>query len=115
MVCITRGRWGAGVLGSLVMAISPAVGLAQSVNDPNLVVTTHIEGTTFNGLTGMRFLGDSPEELFTIEKNPGQVRYFNNGSASTALDLNVNNATEQGLLGIELDPGFASNGHVYLF
>ena len=58
----------------------------------------------------------SSNKLFVLEKNTGKVQYVLNGAVDhTALDLAVNNFSERGLLGIALDPGFASNHFVYLY
>ena len=54
--------------------------------------------------------------MLVLEKNTGRVLFIVNGSiVSVALDLAVNFASERGLLGIALDPGFANNGFVYLY
>ncbi|MEO7838954.1 MAG: PQQ-dependent sugar dehydrogenase [Anaerolineales bacterium] len=64
--------------------------------------------------TSLAFLG--PNEFFVLEKNTGKVQYILNGVVDhTALDLAVNNFSERGLLGIALDPNFASNHFVYLY
>src|SRR5687768_18599106 len=64
--------------------------------------------------TTMAFLG--PNEFFVLEKNTGIVQHVVDGAIQgAALDLAVNNFSERGLLGIALDPDFASNGFVYLF
>jgi glucose/arabinose dehydrogenase len=55
-------------------------------------------------------------EFFLLEKNTGKVQHIENGATvGTALDLNVNFASERGLLGIALHPSFSSNNWVYLF
>jgi len=64
--------------------------------------------------TTLAFLG--PNEFFVLEKNTGIVQYVVNGAIQpAALDLAVNFFSERGLLGIVLDPGFASNHFVYLY
>src|SRR5262249_52367029 len=50
-----------------------------------------------------------------LEKATGKVQHVVNGAVTTALDLAVNNNSERGLLGIALDPAFASNHAVYLY
>lgn len=62
----------------------------------------------------MAFIG--PNDFLVLEKNTGQVKRVVNGAVqSTVLDLAVNNASERGLLGIALHPGFPTNPGVYLF
>ncbi|HEX6270135.1 MAG TPA: PQQ-dependent sugar dehydrogenase [Anaerolineales bacterium] len=56
------------------------------------------------------------DEFFVLEKNTGKVQHFVDGVFHhTPLDLAVNNASERGLLGITLDPDFATNDFVYLY
>lgn len=81
------------------------------MRDPNLLV-----GAVLTGLvtpTGIAF--PAPNELFVLEKNTGKVMHLAPGSLNTVLDLAVNNASERGLLGIALDPSFATNRFVYLY
>jgi glucose/arabinose dehydrogenase len=84
---------------------------AQSLLDPGLQYRV----LPVSGLaqpTGMRFIdGDS---LFVIEKATGKVRLVDQGNITDVLDLAVNSDSERGLIGIELDPNFASNGYTYL-
>jgi hypothetical protein len=62
----------------------------------------------------MAFLGS--DEFFVLEKNTGKVQHIVDGAIQgTVLDLAVNIASERGLLGIALDPGFSSNHYVYLY
>ena len=64
--------------------------------------------------TSLAFIGAN--DFFVLEKATGKVQRIQNGSLhSTVLDLAVNSASERGLLGIALHPGFALNGYVYLF
>ncbi|HEX8096895.1 MAG TPA: PQQ-dependent sugar dehydrogenase, partial [Pyrinomonadaceae bacterium] len=62
----------------------------------------------------MAFIADN--DFLVLEKASGRVKRVVNGAVqSTVLDLPVNNASERGLLGIALHPGFATNGLVYLY
>lgn len=98
-------------LALLVLEADGVVG--QTLSDPNLTITTH--GSNFSAPTQLRFLGDDPNDYFVTEKNTGIVKAVINGVASTALDLNVANDSERGLLGIALHPGFSTNKQVYLY
>lgn len=83
-----------------------------TVADRNLIVSAAITG--LEQPTSMAFIGD--DEFFVLEKATGRVKLVVNGAvAATVLDLAVNSASERGLLGIALHPGFAANGYVYLF
>jgi len=54
--------------------------------------------------------------MFVCEKETGKVKYFKNGAfVNVVLDLPVENDGETGLLGIELDSNFATNGKVYIY
>ena len=89
----------------------PAV--AQSVNDPNLQVQTWVRG--LDRPVGADFF-NSRGDLFAIEKNTGRVQIIRNRKVrSTALDLNVANDSERGLLGMTLSPTFNQDNFVYLY
>ena len=102
---------------AMLMAVSPALPAAAQVSGPvmhhpNLAVRTVVSGLTTP--TMMVFLG--PSEMLVVEKNTGIVQHVTDGAIQgAALDLAVNFASERGLLGITLDPNFASNGYVYLY
>ena len=89
-----------------------AQGAGPEMLDPHVGVRTILSG--LNLPTTMAFLG--PNEFLVLEKNTGKVQHVLNGAVDhTALDLAVNNFSERGLLGIALDPSFASNHFVYLY
>src|SRR5205807_2123654 len=57
-----------------------------------------------------------PDDFLILEKATGKVQHVVNGVvAGTALDLAVNSASERGLLGIALQPNFATTHGVYLY
>ena len=105
------------VLLSLLMSststnFAAAQGAGPEMLDPHLGVRTVLTG--LNLPTSMAFLG--PNEFLVLEKDTGTVQHVLNGMIDhTVLDLAVNNASERGLLGIALDPKFASNHFVYLY
>jgi aldose sugar dehydrogenase len=75
-------------------------------------VTTLVSG--LNQPTSMVFMG--PGDLLVLEKASGRVLHIVNGAVmGTALTLPVNSASERGLLGIALQPDFASSHGVYLY
>ena len=83
-----------------------------TVVDPNLAVREVVTGLTTP--TTMAFLG--PTHFLILEKNTGRVlRVLDGMVQGVALDLNVNFASERGLLGIALHPHFPGNPGVYLF
>ncbi len=80
--------------------------------DSRLGVRTVVSGLTTP--TSLAFLG--PNDFFVIEKNTGRVQRVVNGAvAGSVLDLAVNSASERGLLGIALHPGFPATPFVYLY
>ena len=85
---------------------------AQTVSDPNLVVTT-VTAPGISQPTGLRFLDN--DSIFVIEKATGDVKLVENGATKVVLDLTVDGSSERGLLGIELHPNFSTNGHTYLY
>jgi glucose/arabinose dehydrogenase len=89
-----------------------AQGTGPVILHPGLGVRPAVTGLDFP--TTMAFL--SSNEMFVLEKNTGIVQHVVDGTIQgAALDLAVNNFSERGLLGIALDPDFASNGLVYLY
>ncbi|HEX8150800.1 MAG TPA: CHRD domain-containing protein [Pyrinomonadaceae bacterium] len=79
---------------------------------PGLGVRTVVAG--LNQPTSMAVIGTN--DFLVLEKASGRVVRVKNGVArGVALDLNVNSASERGLLGIALHPGFATNRFVYLY
>src|SRR5262245_20529946 len=64
-------------------------------------------------VTDFRFLPDG--RALVVEKTGAVVLRRANGSVATAGTLPVDTANGDGLLGVEVDPGFASNGFIYVF
>ena len=100
-------------LSLFVLALSTSLAAAQTVNDPNLKIQRWVKG--LQSPTGIAFL-DNAGTALAIEKSTGRVQIINGKTiAGTALDLPVASASEQGLLGIALDPDFAANNYLYLY
>jgi glucose/arabinose dehydrogenase len=103
----------AATLFAIVVFVGP--GGAQTgptVVDPNLGVRT-VVGDLVTPST-IAFLGE--DEFLVLEKNTGQVKRVVDGVVQgVVLDLSVNFASERGLLGIALHPGFPANPGIYLF
>jgi len=97
----------------LLLTVSQlAVAVNPTLADPNLQVTTVING--LSQPTGIAFL--SANDFFVIEKASGRVKRVVNGAVTAVvLDLPVNSASERGLLGIALHPNFPANPSVYLY
>jgi glucose/arabinose dehydrogenase len=85
---------------------------APSLVDPNLAVRRAASG--LSQPVNLAFLG--PNDMLVLEKASGRVqRVAGGGAPTTVLDLAVNSASERGLLGIALHPGFPANPGVYLY
>lgn len=107
----------------LVIALSLTLGERVVRNQvsaqagPEMLVPNLSVRTTISDLVtpiSMAFIGSN--DFLILEKNTGQVKRIVNGAVhSTVLDLGVNFASERGLLGIALHPGFPNNPGVYLF
>jgi glucose/arabinose dehydrogenase len=85
---------------------------------------TEIEADTEAKLVTQEWLKDldtpwqivfAPDGRIFFTERPGRVRVVKDGVMTTWLDLsNIVEETESGLLGINLDPNFATNGYVYI-
>ena len=117
------GKWLLARAAVLVMALSTVlvagtggVGSAQvqgpKILDPRLSVRTLVDGLVTP--TSLAFL--AADDILVLEKNTGKVRRVVGGEIqSTVLDLPVNFASERGLLGVALHPGFPQDPSVYLY
>jgi glucose/arabinose dehydrogenase len=89
---------------------------AQTLVDGNLTLESVITSGSVSQPTCMAFLGAT--DILVGEKATGQVERVQNGTVTgTILDLDVSNSSEQGLLGMALDPQFGTPGFnfVYIF
>jgi len=109
---MTRPRF---LLSSALVAAALAAqaqGTGPEMLHPQLQVRTLVSGLALP--IGIAFL--APNDLLVLEKDTGRVQRVVNGVVTaTVLDLGVNSASERGLLGIALHPGFPANPGVYLF
>jgi glucose/arabinose dehydrogenase len=87
---------------------------AQTYSDPGFTTETVTTVETFKPV-GLAFASDG--RIFIWEKD-GFVRIYKNGAVLPTPFINisskVNIAQDRGLLGLALDPNFATNGFVYL-
>jgi glucose/arabinose dehydrogenase len=106
-----------GTLSVIVMiaaaaATSAVDARAQTLEDPDLAVTTVVGG--LSQPIAMAFIG--PNDILVTEKATGQVKRVVDGVVTgVVLDLPVNSASERGLLGIALHPRFPRSPFVYLY
>ncbi|HET8569910.1 MAG TPA: PQQ-dependent sugar dehydrogenase [Candidatus Limnocylindria bacterium] len=97
---------------TLTLAPDPAHAAGPTMLHPLLAVRAVVAGLTTP--TSIAFLG--PGDLLVVEKVTGQVKRVTDGAfKGIVLDLAVNFASERGLLGIALHPGFPARPYVYLY
>jgi len=112
------------VVATILMAITSLLFSSGKVSPvkaqmaPPEILDKHLQlRTVVTGLlvpTSMAFIGD--DDILVLEKETGKVKRVKNGvMQGDVLDLNVNFASERGLLGIAVDPQFRTNGSVYLY
>jgi glucose/arabinose dehydrogenase len=68
------------------------------------------------GLTGATAMAFTPDNRILVCQKGGQLRVIKNGSllATPAISLSVNTSGERGLIGVAVDPNFATNNYIYL-
>ena len=97
-----------------LLVISPSIVFAvPSVIDPSLKVETVFEG--IKTPSNMVFLGK--DTILVLEKNTGIVDRVVNGSifSEPLLDVNVSNAFERGLLGVDVAKSDKNITRVFLY
>ncbi len=98
----------------LLIVATSLTTLAQTFTEAGFAAETVATVTRFNTV-GFAFAPDG--RIFTWEK-PGIVRIVKNGVMLPTPFINiqtrVNSNVDSGLIGLALDPNFASNGYVYL-
>jgi glucose/arabinose dehydrogenase len=68
-----------------------------------------------SGLTQPTAIAFLPSGKLLVTEKGGALKLASGGSAATLINIPVCTASEMGLLGIALDPNFATNGFVYLY
>ncbi|HEX2882067.1 MAG TPA: PQQ-dependent sugar dehydrogenase, partial [Polyangiaceae bacterium] len=69
------------------------------------------------GLSGPTAMAIAPDGRIFVAQKTGAVRVVKNGATLTQpfASFTVDSLGERGLVGLTLDPNFASNGYVYVF
>ena len=103
---------------TVLLAVGLGSGMAGAgVPGPEMLTPDLRVRTVVSGLdqpVSMAFLG--PNDFLVVEKATGMVKRVVNGTVhSTVLNLEVNFASERGLLGIALHPFFPVDRGVYLY
>lgn len=70
-----------------------------------------------NGISNPTVMAFAPDGRIFVAEQGGRLRVIKNGTllATPFVQLSVNSAGERGLIGIALDPNFASNNYIYLY
>ena len=102
---------------AVALTLVPSSGTAVAADGPTMLHPLLGVRPVVRGLvtpTSMAFLGAN--DLLILEKISGRVKRVTDGAVVGAvLDLAVNSASERGLLGIALHPGFPTTPFVYLY
>jgi len=97
---------------ALVVSIPGAAQtLAPGAPASTFQFTTYVSG--LNQLTDFRFLPDG--RVVMTEKGGAVKVRRTDGSVVTAGSFNVDSSSEKGLLGVEMDPNFATNTFLYFY
>lgn len=96
---------------SCLLLLLAHYGLAQTLpaNFQRVLVTGSITGPTAMAFT--------PDGRVLVCQQNGQLRVVKNGSllSTPAVTLSVNTSGERGLIGVAVDPNFATNQYIYLY
>src|SRR3954466_15309117 len=68
-----------------------------------------------SGLSAPTAIAFLPDGRLLVTEKGGALKLVDNGNASTLVTIPVCSTSEMGLLGIAVDPAFASNGFIYLY
>lgn len=98
---------------ALVLLMFAALGAAGAADLPDGFSESRIPGS-LSSPTAMSFAPDG--RLFVCEQG-GRLRVIKNGAvlATPFVTISVDSSGERGLLGVAIDPDFASNRFVYVY
>ncbi len=94
---------------ALLILLSQAQGQTLPANFQRVQVTASLSNPTAMAFT--------PDGRILICQQSGQLRVVKNGSllSTPAITLSVNSSGERGLIGLAVDPNFATNNYIYLY
>ncbi len=84
---------------------------------PTTLPSGFTDSVLATGLTQPTSMAIAPDGRIFVTEKTGDVRIVQNGTvlATPFLSLTVDSQGERGLLGLDFDPNFSSNGFVYLY
>ncbi len=108
------------VIGSVVAAAAGPVFLASPASAASVFPAGFSDTTVAGSLGAATALAQLPDGRFLVTSQTGQLRVVQGSTSSVALDLSAEDpkvcgASEEGLLGVTVDPQFATNGYVYAY
>lgn len=89
--------------------------LAAPVAEATPATNLYGEQVVASGLTQPTAVAFLPGERMLVTEKGGALELVQGGTTSTLTTIPVCTASEMGLLGVAPDPGFVSNGFVYLY
>src|SRR5581483_570825 len=97
--------------------VLPAVSLAAPPGSTASVPSGFTETSYGSGLSLPTAMDIAPDGRIFVTEQGGNLRIIKNGSTLSTPFLTVNTEAngERGLLGVALDPSFASNNFVYVY
>ena len=106
------GPWRAMRIGTISLGIFAAT-IAAAANLP----TGFTEAQVATGLVNPTAMAFAPDGRLLVTEQAGRLRVIKNGAllATPFLSVTVSSVGERGLLGVALDPNFATNNHVYVY
>lgn len=78
-------------------------------------IAGYLDTLAVGGLSTPTAIAFLPDGRLLITEKGGALKLQSGATASTLVTIPVCNGSEMGLLGIALDPAFASNGFIYLY
>ncbi len=123
MILLTLGLLASGVAGGAVAPPSSAAARIAAADAATVTTTVarvpagFTQRTVVRGLAGGTDMAFAPDGRLFVTLKSGVIRYRRTtGTVATLLDFSqkVDDTGERGLLGIAVDPRFATNHHLYL-
>lgn len=103
----------------LVLTAAPSLVLAQDVTTQATLPAGFSEATLASGLASPTAMALAPDGRIFVAEQPGRIRVVKNGALLPApfvdLTANVSSIGERGMLGVAIDPKFATTGYVYVY
>lgn len=100
-------------MGGIVGALACAIGATRA--NAGTPAAGFLETVVASGLSAPTAIAFLPDGKLLITEQGGDLILSDGGSLTTLTNIPVCSSSEMGLLGIAIDPNFATNGFVYLY